>query len=72
MSVLDMALKKSVGETPVIHEHFWNAEYPFIAIAPRSTLTGVVAPDRVISMGQIELFDIQTEWKQMTKVQWNR
>ena len=27
-----------------------NAEYPFIAIAPR-----VVAPNRALSMGQIEL-----------------
>ena len=26
----------------------------------------VVAPDRIISMGQIELFDISTECKQMT------
>ena len=28
-----------------------NVKYPFIAIAPRSTLAGVVAPDRAISMG---------------------
>ena len=27
---------------------------------------GVVAPDRVLSVGQIELFDIGTEGKQMT------
>ena len=26
----------------------------------------VVAPDKVLSMGQIELFDIQTKCKQMT------
>ena len=31
---------------------FGNVEYPFIAIAPRSTL---VTPDRVLSMSQIEL-----------------
>ena len=43
-----------------------NAEYAFIAIAPWSTLSRVVAPDRVLSMGQIELFDIQTVSKQMT------
>ena len=36
-------------------EALGNAEYPFIAIALRSTLTGVVAPDRVLSVGQIEL-----------------
>ena len=33
-----------------------NAEYPFTVIAPRSTL--VVAPDRFLSMSQIEVFDI--------------
>ena len=32
-----------------------SAEYSFIAIAPRSTLPGVVAPDRALSMDQIEL-----------------
>ena len=32
-----------------------NAEYSFIAIAPWSTSAGVVIPDRVLSMGQIEL-----------------
>ena len=32
-----------------------NAEYPFMAIAPWSTLTRVVTPDRVLSVGQIEL-----------------
>ena len=29
-----------------------NAEYPFIAIISRSTLTGMVDPDRVVSMDQ--------------------
>ena len=32
-----------------------NAEYSFIAIAPRSILPGVVAPNRVLSIGQIKL-----------------
>ena len=32
-----------------------NAEHTFITTAPMSTLAGVVAPDRVLSMGQIEL-----------------
>ena len=31
----------------------------------------VVIPDRVLSMGQIELFDIQTEGKQMTYAKLN-
>ena len=35
-----------------------NAEYPFIAIAPRSTVNWTVALDRVLSMGQIEPIDI--------------
>ena len=35
-----------------------NAEYPFIAIDPRFTLPRVVAPDQVLSMDQIRLFDI--------------
>ena len=34
-----------------------NAEYLFIAITPKSW-AGVVAPDRVLSMSQIEVFDI--------------
>ena len=29
--------------------------YPFITIVPRPTLPATVAPDRVLSMGQIEL-----------------
>ena len=35
-----------------------NAEYPFIDIDPRSTLTQNGSTDRVLSMGQIELFVI--------------
>ena len=31
------------------------AEYPFIAIAPRSIWPGVVTPNRVLSMRKIEL-----------------
>ena len=37
---------------------FGILEYPFIAISPRSTLARRVVPDRVLSMGEIELFDI--------------
>ena len=32
---------------------------------------GVVTPDRVLFMGQIELFDIQTECKQITYAELN-
>ena len=49
-----------------LHETIWwwgfsnagalgNAEYPFIAIAPGSHCPRVVAPDRVLSLSQIEL-----------------
>ena len=44
--------KQSDGEVPVM---LGNAEYPFIAITPRSVLARVVAPDRFFFMGQIEL-----------------
>ena len=37
-----------------------NTEYSFLAIAPRFNQAGVVVPDRVLSMGQIEMFDIET------------
>ena len=33
--------KQSDGETPVVLELFMNAEYPFIAIAPTSTLSRI-------------------------------
>ena len=37
-------------------------EYIFIGIAPRSTLTRVVAPDRVLSMSQIEKNTYANKW----------
>ena len=43
-----------------------NAEYSFIFIAP-----GVEVANRVISMGQIELFNIQTLRKQITFAELN-
>ena len=42
--------------------------YPFFVFTPKSTLTGVVVPDRVQSIGQIELLNHLTECKQMTDV----
>ena len=35
-----------------------NIEYLYIAIAPGALWPGAVAPDRVLSLSQIELFDI--------------
>ena len=43
-------MKNSDGKVPVM--------------LPGSLWSGVVAPDRKFSMGQIQLFDIQTECKQ--------
>ena len=40
-----------------------NADYSFFAITPKFTLTGLVAPERVLYVSQIELFDIYTECK---------
>ena len=49
-------IKQSDGEVPVM---LWgNTEYLFIFITPGPLWPGVVAPDRFLSMGQIEVFDI--------------
>ena len=45
-------------------------EYLFIAFTPRSTLKMVVTV-RVPSMGQIELFNHLTVYKQMTNIKLN-
>ena len=44
---------------------------PSLPLLPGQFRRRVVAPDRVLSMGQIELFDIQTESKQMTYAKLN-
>ena len=51
---------KSDGDAPVMLELWGMQSTPYIAIASRFTL---VAPDRVLSMGWIELFDIWTVCK---------
>ena len=46
---------------------FWRMQStPSLPLLPDPLWPGVVAPDRVLSMSQIELFDIQTECKQTT------
>ena len=60
--------KLSDGETPGALR---NVKYPFIATPLKYTLTGVVVPDRVPSMGEIELSDHLTVCKQMTNVKLN-
>ena len=48
-----------------------RCEVPFIATTPISTLTGIVVPDRVASMHQIELCNHLTVCKQMTNAKLN-
>ena len=60
----DCILAEKWDPTPNMYPRH-DTKLPLIAIAPRSTLTrhGSVAPERVLSMGQIELFDIYTACK---------
>ena len=44
---------------------------PSLPLLPGPLWPGVVAPDKVLSIGQIELFDIETEYKQMTYAKLN-
>ena len=45
-----------------------NVEYPFIAIAPGPQWSGMVAPDRILPIGQIELSCLlMLNW-----IAWNR
>ena len=44
---------------------------PAVPLHPGAFWLGVVAPDRVLSMGEIELFDIKTEYKQITYAEYN-
>ena len=55
-----MTLKnmKSDGETTVMLELFGMCGTPSFPLLPGPLWFRMVAPDRVLSMGQIELFDI--------------
>ena len=58
MSVLDYDTKQSDGEAPVMLK-FWEMwSIPSLPLLPGPLWPRVVAPDRVLSMSQIELFDI--------------
>ena len=52
---------------------FWRyRKYPFIAITPRLTLTLIIVPVRILSVGQIDLFKnthIQYMGKKETSIQ---
>ena len=56
--VVDMTLKKSDGETPVMLE-FWEMRRTLsLPLLPDQPWSRVVAADRVQSIGQIGLFGI--------------
>ena len=48
-------MKQSDGETPVMLEHRGMQSTPLLSSHPGPLWIGVVAPDRVLSMGQIKL-----------------
>ena len=60
-------IKQSDSELPVMLE-LWGMQSTPLPSLPGPLLVWVVIPDRVLSMGQIELFDYLTECKQMTDV----
>ena len=50
--------KQSGGETPVMLELWGMQSTSSLPALPGPLWLGVVVPDRLLSMGQIELFDI--------------
>ena len=52
--------KQSDGEAPVILELWRMWSTPLLPLLPGALWSGVVAPERVLSVGQIEVFDIWT------------
>ena len=50
--------KQSDGEVPIILEVWGMWSTPLLPSVPRSLWSSVVAPDQVLAMGLIELFDI--------------
>ena len=54
-SVLVYDTKQSDGEVPIMLELWGMRSIPSLSLVPGPHWTGVVAPDRVLSMGQIEL-----------------
>ena len=57
MSVLD-EIKKSDGEAPIMLELWGIRSSPSLPSLPGPLWPGVVASVKVLSIGQIELFDI--------------
>ena len=63
--VLNKTLKNLIVMAPEILKFSGMRSTSSLPLLPGPLSTGVVAPDRVLSMGQIELFDIYTVSKQM-------
>ena len=59
-------IKQSGGEVPVMLELYRKWIIASLPLFLDSFWPGVIAPNRVLSMGLIELFDIQTLSRQMT------
>ena len=58
-------IKHSDGKAPALElSEMWST--PSLPLLPGPLWPGVVETDRVLSMGQIELFDIHTVCRQMT------
>ena len=70
MNVLIYDSKQS-DETSVMLKLWGMQNTPLVPSLPDPFWPGVVAPDRVLSMGQIELSGIQTVCKQMTNAKLN-
>ena len=51
-------IKQSDGEAPVMLELWGMGSTPSLSLLPGPIWPEVVAPDWVLSMGQLELFDI--------------
>ena len=63
--------KQSDGEAPLMLELWGIQSTTLLPFFPGPLWLGVVAYDRILSMGQIELFDRKTMWKQMTYAKLN-
>ena len=65
-------IEKYDGKAPIMLEVWGMWSSSLLALLPVSFWLRVEAPDRVLSMGQIKLFKIQTKCKQMTYAKLNR
>ena len=62
-------IKHSDGEAPVMLEFWEMRSIPLLLLLPGLLWPRVIAPDRLLSMGQIELLDNKTQYKQMGKIE---